>query len=115
WPGFGYSYQDLQCVKDELYSRLPVTISLTVGAAIIWLLMGIPIGIVSGLRRRSFADRASMLFALFGVSVPIFWLGLLMLYVFWFKLLISCPSGYVHIFKTASTVVSYDLWPWPCH
>jgi peptide/nickel transport system permease protein len=115
WPGFGFSYQDLQSVKQEMYSRLPVTISLTVGAAVIWLLMGIPIGIVSGLRRRSVADRASMLFALLGVSVPIFWLGLLMLYVFWFKLGIACSSGYVPIFKTAGTVGSYGLLPWACH
>jgi peptide/nickel transport system permease protein len=115
WPGFGFSYQDLQPVKEEMYSRLPVTISLTVGAALIWLLIGIPIGVVSGLHRRSLADRSSMLFALFGVSMPIFWLGLLMLYIFWFKLKIACPSGYVPIFRTASTVGSSGVGPWACH
>ena len=97
WPGFGFSYQNYVPVKEELMQRMPITISLALGAAVVWLLIGIPIGIVSGLKRRSFADRASMLFALFGVSMPVFWLGLLMLYFFWFKLGIACPSGYVPI------------------
>ncbi len=106
-PGFGFSYQNYQPVKEELYKRLPVTISLAVGAAVVWLLMGIPIGIISGLKRRSLADRASMMFALFGVSMPVFWLGLLMLYIFWFKLGIACPSGYV--------APSVGLGSWACH
>ncbi len=107
WPGFGFSYQNYQPVKEELYKRLPVTISLAMGAAVIWLCMGISIGILSGLKRRSLADRASMMFALFGISMPVFWLGLLMLYVFWFKLGIACPSGYV--------APSAGLFSWGCH
>ena len=51
----------------------------------IWLALGIPIGIVSGVKRGSFWDRAGMLFALIGVSMPVFWLGQLLLYFFWFK------------------------------
>jgi peptide/nickel transport system permease protein len=58
---------------------------LALGAAAIWLLVGIPIGIVSAIKRRSFADRAGMVFALFGVSAPVFWLGFLFLFLFWFK------------------------------
>src|SRR6266508_2969115 len=91
WPGFFlnekvyYSYNDFIPVKEELYRRLPTTIVLTMGAALIWILMGIPIGIISAIRRRTAADRAAMLFALFGVSAPVFWLGYVMLYIFWFK------------------------------
>ena len=66
---------------------------LAIGAAIIWLCVGIPIGIISAVRRGSAADRAAMVFALIGVSAPVFWLGLLFLYLFWFKLGWAPPSG----------------------
>jgi len=92
WPGFFlneqvyYSYGNFIAVKEEIYRRLPVTIALTLGAAVLWVIIGLPIGIVSAIRRRTLADRAGMLFALFGVSAPVFWLGYVMLFLFWFKL-----------------------------
>ena len=99
WPGLFlnedvyYSYSNFVPVKEELFGRLPVTIALAVGAAGVWMLVGIPIGIVSAVRRRSLLDRASMVFALFGVSAPVFWLAYLFLYVFWFKLNWAPSSG----------------------
>ena len=99
WPGLFlnedvyYSYSNFVPVKEELFSRLPVTIALAVGAAAVWMLIGIPIGIVSAVKRRSLLDRASMVFALFGVSAPVFWLAYLFLYVFWFKLHWAPSSG----------------------
>src|SRR5207247_808322 len=92
WPGWFlnkqvyYSWSNFVPVRNEIFGRLPVTLVLAVGAGIIWLVMGISIGIVSAIRRRTFADRAGMLFALFGVSAPQFWLGYVLLYLFWFKL-----------------------------
>ena len=80
-----YSYDNFVPVKEEIFKRLPISMTLAIGAAATWLLVGIPIGIVSAIRRRSLADRAGMMFALFGVSAPVFWLGLLFLYIFWFK------------------------------
>ena len=80
-----YSFKNFVPVKEEIGTRLPFSITLAIGGAATWLLVGIPIGIVSAIKRRSLADRASMLFALFGVSAPVFWLGLLFLYIFWFK------------------------------
>ncbi len=80
-----YSFKNFVPVKEEIFSRLPVTITLALGAGLTWLLVGVPIGIVSAIKRRSLADRAGMLFALFGVSAPVFWLGLLFLWLFWFK------------------------------
>ncbi|HYT30821.1 MAG TPA: ABC transporter permease [Actinomycetota bacterium] len=116
WPGFGANFQNFTSVKAEIYGRMPVTVSLALGAAVVWLLMGIPIGIISGLRRRSLADRASMLFALFGVSMPVFWLGLLMLYLFWFKLHLACGSGYVPIFADPhNPAAPHGLVSWACH
>ena len=88
-----YSWSNFVPVRHEIFGRLPVTLVLAVGAGVIWLMMGIPIGIVSAIKRRSLADRAGMLFALFGVSAPQFWLGYVLLYVFWFKLRIAPGSG----------------------
>ncbi len=99
WPGLFlsedvyYSYGNFVPVKEEIYRRLPVTVTLAIGAAILWLLMGIPIGIVSAIKRGTFWDRAGMVFALIGVSLPVFWLGQLLLYFFWFKLQIAPSSG----------------------
>lgn len=99
WPGLFlsedvyYSYGNFVPVKEEIYRRLPVTITLALGAAVLWLTLGIPIGIISGIKRGSFWDRAGMLFALVGVSLPVFWLGQLLLYFFWFKLQIAPASG----------------------
>jgi len=99
WPGLFlnkdvyFSYQGHIPVSEEIFSRLPVTTTLTIGAAICWLLLGIPIGIISAIKPRSVADRAGMVFALFGVSAPVFWLAFVSLYVFWFKLHIFPASG----------------------
>jgi peptide/nickel transport system permease protein len=88
-----YSYSSFIPVKEELFRRLPITLTLALGAAVVWLLIGIPIGILSAVKRRTAADRASMLFALFGVSAPIFWLGLVFLYLFSYTLHWAPESG----------------------
>jgi peptide/nickel transport system permease protein len=99
WPGFFlnrqvyFSWSDFVPVRSQIFGRLPVTNVLAIGAGVIWLLMGIPIGIVSAIRQHSAADRAGMLFALFGVSAPVFWLAYVLLYVFWFKLHWAPSSG----------------------
>jgi peptide/nickel transport system permease protein len=92
WPGFWmnedvyFSYGNNVPVWGEIARRIPVTVTLSLGAAAVWIILGIPIGILSAIRRRSLADRGAMLFALFGVSAPVFWLGYVMLFIFWFKL-----------------------------
>ncbi len=99
WPGWFlnkqvyFSWSNFVPVREEIFGRLPVTIVLALGAGVIWLLMGIPIGIISAIKRRTLADRAGMLFALFGVSAPVFWLAYVLLYIFWFKLHIAPASG----------------------
>lgn len=95
-----YSYRNRIPVKEEIFRRLPVTMTLAGGAALLWLLIGIPIGIVSALKRRTLVDRAGMLFALFGVSAPVFWLGYIMLFIFWFHLGWAPAPG----FKIGETV-----------
>src|SRR5438094_1889188 len=99
WPGLFlnkevyFSYGSHVPVIEEMSGRIPVTLALTIGSAILWLLVGIPIGIISAIRPRTVVDRAGTLFALFGVSAPTFWLGLVLLYIFWFKLHLLPSSG----------------------
>jgi peptide/nickel transport system permease protein len=82
----GQDYHNGLPVTQEVLSHLPATASLAIGASIVWLMIGIPIGVVSALKRRSVVDRGSMIFALMGVSLPTFWLGLMVVFLFDFKL-----------------------------
>src|SRR3954470_879602 len=79
---FGYSYQNTISVKEQILQRLPATISLTLGAAVLWLIVGISVGIISAVRSRSLLDRVTMGGALVAISAPVYWLGLLTLYLF---------------------------------
>ncbi len=81
-PCFGYSFLKSAPVWPDLIDRLNVTLSLVVGAAAIWLIAGVSTGIVSALKRGSIFDRLSMGVALAGVSLPIFFTGLISLIVF---------------------------------
>ncbi|HYB26549.1 MAG TPA: ABC transporter permease [Solirubrobacteraceae bacterium] len=94
---FGYSYQFSQPVRSMIFQRLPATISLTVGAVVIWLLIGIPIGIISAVRSRSVMDRTAMGGALLAISAPSYWLGLVALYLF------ANDIGIIKIFDGANT------------
>ena len=65
-PNLGYSFKNQEPVLNIILDRLPVTISLAIGSAMLWLLIGIPLGIMAGLKPGSFRDRAATTFALFG-------------------------------------------------
>ena len=88
-----YSFSNFVPVKEEIGRRLPVSVVLALGAAAIWLMVGIPLGVASGIRPRSLIARWTMVGAIVGVSMPVFWLGQLLLYVFWFRLGLAPPSG----------------------
>ncbi|HVP02852.1 MAG TPA: ABC transporter permease [Solirubrobacteraceae bacterium] len=79
---FGYSYQNNISVRQEIFSRMPATATLAFGAMIIWLLIGIPVGIFSAVRRGTWADKTAMGTALVFISAPVYWLGLVSLYLF---------------------------------
>jgi peptide/nickel transport system permease protein len=112
-PCFGYSFISQTAVSPELLDRLPVTISLAMGAAVLWVLAGVATGVLSALRRGSAFDRAAMSVALAGVSLPIFFTGLLSLSVFsywlgWF------PGGGSYVPLTADPAgwASHLVLPW---
>ena len=79
---FGYSYQNNVAVRETIFDRLPATVSLAIGAAVMWLLIGIPIGIISAIKRGTLLDRAAMGFALLAISAPVYWVGLVSIYLF---------------------------------
>lgn len=81
-PCFGYSFKNQLPVWPQMMKALPVTVSLAVGAAVIWLVSGIGIGVLSALRRGSWFDRAAMTTALAGVSLPVFFTALICLALF---------------------------------
>jgi peptide/nickel transport system permease protein len=88
---WGFSYVSQQPVADAIRQAFPKTLSLSIGAVAIWLLLGIPLGILSALKPGSLWDRFAMVLALFGISAPAYWLGLVFLRVFadqfgWFPL-----------------------------
>jgi len=76
-PCFGYSFKNHLPVWPDITTRVPVTLSLAIGAAVIWVISGVFIGVISALRPGSVFDRFAMIIALAGVSLPIFFTGLL--------------------------------------
>ncbi len=79
---FGYSYQNNVAVRETIFDRLPATVSLAIGGAVVWLLIGIPIGIISAIKRGTILDRLAMGGALLAISAPVYWVGLVSIYLF---------------------------------
>lgn len=105
---FGYSYQNNIAVKQQIFDRLPATASLAIGAAVVWLIIGISVGTISAIRRRTLFDRVAMGGALVGISAPVYWLGLLSLYLF------ANDIGVIKIFPGSGSYVplSQDPGKW---
>lgn len=75
-------FQNNKPVREIIFDRLPATVFLVTGAVVIWLAIAIPVGIISAVRQRSLLDRATMITTLAFISAPVFWLGLVALYLF---------------------------------
>ena len=90
---FGRSFRFSKPVTDLIAERLPFTIELSTTALIIALVVGIPLGVVSAVRHNSWLDVFTMLYANTGISMPVFWLGLMLQYVFALWLGWLPPSG----------------------
>ncbi len=104
----GYSYYSTAPVKDLIASRIPATLSLVLGGAVVWLVSGLTVGIISARRPGSRLDRFSMGGALVLVSAPEYWLGLISLYLF------AADIGKWKIFPGAGSYVplTSDPWKW---
>jgi peptide/nickel transport system permease protein len=113
WPGLGVSYDSRTSVRQQIIERAPRTISLVLGAAVIWLVVGISVGIVSALRRRTAIDRLAMGFVLLGISAPAFWLGVMALFIFWQTLGIhALGTGYVNLQDDPAGWFGHLILPW---
>jgi peptide/nickel transport system permease protein len=102
---FGYSYQNNIPVREQIFDRLPATASLAAGAAVIFLVVGITIGTISGTRRHSLLDRITMGGSLVAISAPVYWLGLVSLYLF------SNDIGKIKIFEGSGTYEPFSQNP----
>jgi peptide/nickel transport system permease protein len=114
----GRSYVNRRAVSDILLDATPVTLSLTVGGAVIWILIAVPFGIMSAIWPRSTLDRASTVLVLVGLSAHPLWLGLVLSYVVGYQLHALPASGYCDMFHPVGTCggpvqwFSHMLMPW---
>lgn len=106
------SYSQEVNVEDEIRRDLPATLSLAIGAGIIWLGFGILFGLLAAIKAGRFLDRALTVLSLVGVSTPVFFLGALALYVLAFKLNIFPNGGYVPITDDPIQWFYHMILPW---
>jgi peptide/nickel transport system permease protein len=106
----GRSYFNRREVTETIRSTAPVTLSLVLGGAVVWLLIAIPIGVLSALRPRSLLDRAAMVFVLIGVSTHPAWLGLLLSYGLGHRLGAFPIGGYCDLFRPSTECGGLTQW-----
>jgi peptide/nickel transport system permease protein len=99
-----------QDVNDILATAAPVTLSLVIGGAILWMLIAIPVGLLAALRPRSALSRLTTVFVLVGVSAHPLWLGLMLSYVFGARLGWTPTGGYCEVFSPASNCGGPAQW-----
>ncbi len=115
YQSLGYSFDDGVSVRWIIGQDAPVTASLVLGGAVLWLLVSIPLGVVSALRPRSLVDRAGMIFVLVGVSAPSVWIGLILAYVFGFRLGWTPIADYCNFFPTRHVGICSGPAEWAYH
>src|SRR5689334_14704301 len=106
------SYTQQVNVMSEIKRDLPATLSLAIGAGVIWLSLGIVFGVVSALTAGRFFDRALTALALVGVSTPVFFIGAMMLYYLGYKWNLFPLGGYVPLTKNPWQWFTHLLMPW---
>ena len=106
------SYTQQVNVLSEIKRDLPATLSLAIGAGVIWLSLGIVFGVVSALTAGRFFDRALTALALVGVSTPVFFIGAMMLYYLGYKWNLFPLGGYVPLTKDPWQWFTHLLMPW---
>ncbi len=94
----GTSFATSQSVNERVKEAAPVTASLVFGGAVLWMILGLSIGIFSALKPRSLIDRFAMVFVLIGVSAHPVWIGLILEYTFGVKLGWTPIAGYANFF-----------------
>jgi peptide/nickel transport system permease protein len=111
-PCLGYSFQQSETVLSLIGQTLPVTASIALGAAVLWLVTGTAAGVISAVRHGRALDRAVMMVAIVGVSAPSYLVGLLVILVFGFKLNILPDGGYVPLLQDPAQWAFHLILPW---
>lgn len=113
----GFDYYHQVPVTTIIAAAAPITGSLVLGAAVLWLALGVFNGVMSAIRPRSFLDRSLTVFALFFYSMPSFLLGLLLLYFLYFQLTLAGirifpPGGYTPLSDGVGSWLQHLILPW---
>ena len=111
----GRSYANRRSVNEMVTEAAPVTAALVFGGAILWMLVALPIGILSALRPRSLLDRCAMIFVLIGISAPVVWIGLLLQYFIGFRLGWTPNAGYCDVISPPEGSTCGGVWDWFYH
>jgi peptide/nickel transport system permease protein len=111
----GRSFVNRRSVNTMVGQAAPVTAALVFGGAILWMLVALPIGILSALRPRSLLDRMSMVFVLVGISAPVVWIGLVLQYSVGFKWGLTPNAGYCDFINPPVGAICGGPWDWFYH
>ena len=106
------SYTQQVNVEDQIAQGLPATLSLAIGAGVIWLILGVLLGLVGAARAGGLLDRGLTAVAMIGVSTPVFLLGALLLYVLAYKLSLFPNGGYVPLTADPAEWLYHMILPW---
>lgn len=113
-PSFGYSFNENECVTTLLADALPVTVNLALGALILWLIIGVSLGIIAARFKGKWPDTTSSVFVLLGTSLPTFVTGLALLIwvtIKW-KLVPLSVIGYTPLFENPVKFFQFFILPW---
>ena len=113
----GYSFYNSTSVRSLIWQRVPVTLSLALGAAVLWLAMGVSAGVLAATRPRSFGDRTVTVTALFFYSMPSFLLGVILFYLLFYRLHLAGigwfpGNGYVPLTQSPLRWAQHLVLPW---
>jgi peptide/nickel transport system permease protein len=111
-PCFGYSFQDNADVLTLIGDRVEVSFSVAIGAAVIWVVTGVGLGVLSALRRGTTLDRVTMAVAMAGVSMPAYLAGMIGITIFAFTLDVVPKNGYVPIGQDVAQWAWHLVLPW---
>jgi peptide/nickel transport system permease protein len=111
-PCFGFSFVNAEQVWKTVLDRFPVTFSIAIGASVLWLVVGVSIGILSALRKGTIFDRGAMGVALAGVSLPSYFTALIVLYVLCYKLQWLDYPTYVSFTDSPTAWAKNLMLPW---
>jgi len=111
-PCLGYSFRSNELVSTSISQWLPVTVSLAIGSSVLWLIFGVAVGVASALKKGSFIDRAGMITALVGVSLPVYFVGPLLALAFVVNWHIFPDPDYVAFTSDPVSWLTHLLLPW---